>query len=282
MPSDQITLTKKIGMPSDQITLTKKFECQVIISRWQKNWNATWLDHVDKKWNAKWSDHVDKKWNAKWSDHVDKKLECQVIRSRWQKIGMPSDQITLTKNCLILVLQDLQKFCGLKGKVVLSTPISRVGCSGGVASLILIFTLRLLLSLEKIPFTHLIGGWVGSKAVPDDLEERRFSCSYRDSNSKSPSSWPTGYTDWANATRPVSVFVWHPGIIIHFCIRNLVQGGEVCNWKTAESGTEKVCKFTADLLGRYVGLLYRSAGFCLRRLIKFCNRRVSVSAVERQ
>jgi len=53
-------------------------------------------------------------------------------------------------------------------------------------------------------------------------------------------------------------------------------------WKMAQSGTEEVCKFSADVLGRYVGLLYRAAAFCLRPIIKFYNRRVSVSAVDRQ
>jgi hypothetical protein len=66
---------------------------------------------------------------------------------------------------------------------------------------------------------------VGSKVVPDDLEERKISCSYRDSNRNRPVRDLLATPTEPQRHGPVSLRVQHPGvIIIHFCVRNLVQG----------------------------------------------------------
>lgn len=67
---------------------------------------------------------------------------------------------------------------------------------------------------------------MGSTVVPDDLKERKISFSFRDSNRNRPVRDLLATPTEPQRPAPVSLRVRHPGIIIiiHFCVKNLVQG----------------------------------------------------------
>jgi hypothetical protein len=52
---------------------------------------------------------------------------------------------------------------------------------------------------ERAPSTHRIGGWLGPRAVLDEVVKRKIPSPRRESNSRTPIVQPVAqrYTDWA-------------------------------------------------------------------------------------